>query len=210
MAAEDSNPIDHDLAAVVRRYLSIKMDKATTKLGGSDWGRTDLTSDHYVYMVEDVGYLPPLWTALEKELRAAQLEAPFRERMGFFPHLNQIKMIGVPIDVARRDADAQKVTEEKTVVRQELRTMFADYRHPIPKSRRKPIKIQAENGKFKRVPGPEDEEFSPSNRDHKLGGLAKRGIFVENTQEATFRKIDAPECRLLFKLRSGQKTVKGN
>ena len=61
--------------------------------------------------------------------------------------------------------------------------MFADYRHPIPKSRLKTLRIQTEGGKFKRVPGPTEEEFSPSNRDHVLGALAYRGIPVENTQE---------------------------
>ena len=77
--------------------------------------------------------------------------------------------------------------------------MFSDYRHPIPKSRLKTIKIKAENGRFQRVPGPTHEEFSPSNRDHVLGALTQRGILVENTQEATLKKLDAPECRLLLK-----------
>ena len=110
---EDPNPLNHDLATVVKRYLGIRMEKAHTKLGGSDWSRTDLSPAHYVYMAEDVGYLPALWTVLEQELREAQLDAPFRERMKFFPHLNQIKMTGIPIDVGRRDADCQKVTAEK-------------------------------------------------------------------------------------------------
>ena len=67
--------------------------------------------------------------------------------------------------------------------------MFNDYRHPIPKSRLKTIKIKAENGRFQRVPGPTHEEFSPSNRDHVLGALTQRGILVENTQEATLKKL---------------------
>ena len=127
--------------------------------------------------------------------------------MKFFPHLNQIKMAGIPIDIGRRDADAQKVTEEKTAVREELRAMFADYRHPIPKSRLKTLRIQTEGGKFKRIPGPAEEEFSPSNRDHVLGALATRGIPVENTQEATLRKIDAPEIRLLLKYTAAKKRL---
>ena len=61
--------------------------------------------------------------------------------MKFFPHLNQIKMAGIPIDIGRRDADCQKVTAEKAAVREGLRVMFQDYRHPIPKSRRKTIRI---------------------------------------------------------------------
>ena len=53
------NPIDHDLATVVRRYLGIKMDKAKTKLGGSDWGIPDLSPPHCHYMKADVTCLPP-------------------------------------------------------------------------------------------------------------------------------------------------------
>jgi hypothetical protein len=127
--------------------------------------------------------------------------------MKFFPHLNQIKMTGIPIDVGQRDADCQRVTVEKATVREELRAMFSDYRHPIPKSRLKTIKIKAENGKFQRVPGPTHEEFSPSNRDYVLGALTQRGIVVENTQEATLKKSDAPECRLLLKYAAAKKRL---
>ena len=196
---EDPNPVDHDLATVVRRYLGIRMAKARTKLGGSDWSHTDLSPAHYVYMAEDVGYLPALWTVLEQALREAQLDAPLRERMKFLPHLNQIKMTGIPIDVGQGDADCQRVSMEKATVREELRAIFSDYRHPIPKSRLKTIKIKAENGRFQRVPGPTHEEFSPSNRGHVLGALTQRGLLVQNTQEATLKKFDAPECRLLLK-----------
>jgi DNA polymerase I-like protein with 3'-5' exonuclease and polymerase domains len=158
-------------------------------------------------MTEDVGHLPELWNVLEQELREAKLEQVFRERMRFFPNLNEIKLTGIPIDIGRRDTDCQRVTEEKSAVREELRAMFADYRHPIPKSRLKTIKIQAEGGKLKRVPGPTEEEFSPSNRDHVLGALATREIPVENTQEATLKKLDAPECRLLLKYAAAKKRL---
>jgi 3'-5' exonuclease len=75
------NPIDHDLATVVRRYLGIKMDKAKTKLGRSDWGIPDLSPPHYHYMKADVTCLPALWGALQVELRGARLDEVFRERM---------------------------------------------------------------------------------------------------------------------------------
>ena len=204
---DDINPTDHDLAAVVRRYLGIKLDKATIKLGGADWGRRDISPEQRLYMMEDVRHLPALWEVLERELKEAQLDQIFRERMEFFPHLNQIKMIGNPIDPLLCEADHKTVTAEKEAVREELRVMFADYRAPIPKSRLKTLKVQVEGGKFKRVPGPTEEEFSPSNRDHVLGALAHRGICVENVQEATLRKIDSPECRLLLKYSDGQETA---
>jgi hypothetical protein len=41
--------------------------------------------------------------------------------------------------------------------------MFRDYRHPIPKSRRRKIKVQVE-GKLRSTPVDGDEEFSPSNQ----------------------------------------------
>jgi len=131
----------------------------------------------------------------------------FRERMEFFPHLNQIKMTGNPVDPVLCEADHKQVTVEKEAVREELRAMFADYRALIPKSRLKTIKVVVEGGKFKRIPGPTEEEFSPSNRDHVIGALAHRGIYVDNTQEATFRKIDSPECRLLLKYGSAKKRL---
>jgi hypothetical protein len=92
VSIDDPHPLDHDLAATVRRYLGVKMEKAHTKLGGSDWSRADLSPAHFTYMAEDVSHLPGLWSALESALREAQLEAPFRERMRFFSHLNEIKM----------------------------------------------------------------------------------------------------------------------
>ena len=78
VSLEDPNPLSHDLATVVKRYLGIRMEKTHTKLGGSDWSCTSLSPAHYVYMAEDVGYLPALWTVLEQELREAQLETPGR------------------------------------------------------------------------------------------------------------------------------------
>ena len=65
------------LAAIVRSYLGIRMEKAHTKLGGSDWSRPDLSPAHYVYMAEDVGHLPALWSVLEQELREARSRGAF-------------------------------------------------------------------------------------------------------------------------------------
>ena len=158
-------------------------------------------------MAEDVSHLPALWSVLEKEARETQLDQVFRERMKFFPHLNQIKMTGNPIDSALRDGDYKSVTAEKEAIREELRTMFVDYRHPIPKSRLKTVKVQVECGKFKRIPGPSEEEFSPSNRDHVLDALAHCGIPLENTQEITLSRIDQPETRLLLKYGEAKKRL---
>ena len=85
LAAGDFNPVDHDLAAVARRYLSIKMDKATIKLGGSDWGRNDLSAAHHNYALEDVSHLPALWNVLERELREAKLDQVFRRANAVLP-----------------------------------------------------------------------------------------------------------------------------
>ena len=171
------NPTDHDLATVVRCYLGIKMGKAQTKLGGSDWGRLDLSPPHYHYMKEDVLHLPALWEALQVELRGARLDDVFRERKQFAVHLNVIKMTGSPVDHLRIESDRQDVIGQKGGIREELRKMFADYSHPIPKSRIKPI-VKMENGKMKRTPGPTHEEFSPSNRNHWIPALALHGVYV--------------------------------
>jgi 3'-5' exonuclease len=74
----DPNPIDHSLAATVKRYLGIRMDKTSTKLGESDWSRIDISSVQYAYMAEDVRHLPALWEAIKIELQAADLDGPFQ------------------------------------------------------------------------------------------------------------------------------------
>jgi DNA polymerase-1 len=191
------NPADNALDAVALRYLGIRIDKKLAKLGNSDWGASDISDSQHQYMRWDVEHLPALWSVLKKELENAGLYSCFIERMQFFPHLNQIKMTGVPIDAVIRDSDREAVSAFKTQKREELREMFKDYRHPVPKSRQKKIKVQTQDGKFKRVPVEETEEFSPSNRAHVIAALAHHGIEVQDIQKTTLTKIDAPECRLL-------------
>ena len=141
---------------------------------------------------------PALWAAIETELRGARLDDVFLERMQFAVHLNVIKMAGNPVDPLMIESDRQDVLTQKDEIREELRKIFADYSHPIPKSRIKPI-VTVENGKVKRTPGPTQEAFSPSNRNHWIPALALHGVHVENTQAATLHKIDAPECKLLLR-----------
>lgn len=141
---EDPNPNDHTLEAVVKRYLAIILEKTHTKLGNSDWGRRDLSPFHHTYMLDDVRHLPALHQVLDQALRTDGLKKVWQVRMEFFHHLNAIKMLGNPIDQAMCQHDREKTTAELMLVREELTKMFSDYRHPIPKSRLKPIKIQIE------------------------------------------------------------------
>jgi DNA polymerase I-like protein with 3'-5' exonuclease and polymerase domains len=203
---ESVNPIDHRLPAVVFRYLGIKMDKAKTKLGESDWGRADLSEAYYRYMKEDVLHLPALWGALQAELRGAQLEGVFLERMQFAVHLNVIKMAGNPVDRVQIASDREEVVAREEKVYEELREMFTDYSHPIPKSRLKTV-LTMEKGKIKRTPGPTHEQFSPSNRNHWIAALALHGIHVENTQTTSLRKTDAPEARVLLRYAGAKKRI---
>jgi DNA polymerase I-like protein with 3'-5' exonuclease and polymerase domains len=200
------NPTDHDLATVVRRYLGIKMDKAQTKLGGSDWGRVALPEAHYRYMREDVICLPDLWKALQVELHGTELDKVFADRMEFAVHLNTIKMTGNPVDLARCERDRQETAAAKESVCGELREIFRDYRHPIPKSRRRKIKVQVE-GKLRSTPVDGDEEFSPSNQYHVRGALEAHGIYVENLQKKTLQKNGSPECHLLVKYAEAKKRL---
>ena len=105
--------------------------------------------------------------------------------MRFFPHLNQIKMTGIPIDVGRRDIDFQKTTEEKTAVREELRKMFRTIAIRFPNPDARPSRSRPKTASLNGFPGRQMRNSSPSNRDHVLGALTQRGILVENTQEAT-------------------------
>jgi hypothetical protein len=74
----DTNPFDHALEAVVKRYLKITLAKETTKLGGSDWSQRELSEKHRAYMLEDVRHLPPLWDVLKAELSRAGLSRALR------------------------------------------------------------------------------------------------------------------------------------
>ncbi len=203
--AQENNPTDNRLEAVVKRYLGVSMAKAQTKLGGSDWSRKNLSVEHYAYMAEDVALLPRLWEVLQEELIKAGLVEVFRKRMEFFPHLNQIKMTGVPNDITQHAQDRERVQAEKEEAREQCRKIFADYRHPLPKSRRPKVKVQVEGGKFRKIPQEGTEEFSPSNPHHILGALAAHGIELEDNREITLVRADRPETRALLQFRRAKK-----
>ena len=203
----DQNPVDHDLAATVRRYLGTKIKKV---LGASDWGRKDISPDQLVYMSRDVSILPSLWEAMRPELHGAGLDKVFAARMDFFHHLNHVKMTGVPVDGITLETDLQRVSEEKEHRAEELSVMFADLDNTfeIPKSRKKKVQIKTEEGKTKLIAGPTHEGFHASCRNqHWVRALASHGIFVENTQEPTLRRIDKPETWALLKYASAAKRL---
>ena len=206
---EDPNPVDHDLASTVRRYLKIVMEKAETKLGASDWGRKDITPEQRAYMLQDVSILVPLWEAIEPELQASKLEKVFKARMEFFHHLNGIKMRGIPVDEAQLAEDLVRVEEEKEAEGKKLTTeIFPDLEFEIPKSRKTKIKIKTSEGKTIFEPGPTKEGFRPNNRNqHWIPALAAHGIIVTDTRKPTLRRINKPECWALLKYAAAAKRL---
>jgi DNA polymerase I-like protein with 3'-5' exonuclease and polymerase domains len=194
------NPADNALDAVVARYLGIKIPKAIAKLGNSDWNVSRISELQEQYIRWDVEHLPALWKRLETELEAAKLSACFAERMQFFVNLHLIKMTGVSINPAIRDADRQETAKLKEAKREEVRQMFIDYRAPIPKSRQKKAKAVKTNGATPVISAPtiDTEELNPNAPTQVVADLALHGIQVENARKETLQKIKAPETKLLL------------
>jgi hypothetical protein len=88
------NPADNSYGAVTTRYLGVQLPK---KWGAFDWALQP-GPEQRQYIQDDVRYLLPLWTRLEAELGEQSLMSCFRERMEFAPHLNTLKMTGIPIN----------------------------------------------------------------------------------------------------------------
>ena len=206
---DNPNPIAHDLAATVQRYLGIRMDKALTHLGASDWGRKELTSEQFTYATEDVALLLNLWETIDKELAQAELRTVFAARMEFATHLNQVKMLGIPVDTPLlHDEDLPRATVGKEKSAEELTQIFSELSFEIPKSRKKKIKIKNEGEKTRWIAGPTHEGFRPSCRNqHWLPALASHGIILDNTQAPTLRRADKPECWALLKYSAAAKRL---
>lgn len=208
--ADDPNPGAHDLAATVGRYLGIRMDKASTQLGASDWGRQNLSPEQYAYATEDVALLFNLWEAIAPELEKAKLQTVFATRMKFATHLNQIKMTGIPVDPPQlEEKDLPRATTEKEKSAEELtQKIFSELTFKLPRSRQKKVKIKNEEGKTKWIAGPTHEGFRPSSRNqHWLPALAAHGIYLEDTREPTLRRADKPECQALLQYSAAAKRL---
>jgi DNA polymerase I-like protein with 3'-5' exonuclease and polymerase domains len=193
-------PADNALDAVVMRYLGIQLPKAIARLGNSDWSVPDITELQREYVRWDVGHLPALWERLKSELANAKLFECFAERMQFFVNLHLIKMTGIPINTAKRDADREETARLKADKREDVRRMFSDFRAPVPKSRRKKVKAVKDSSGIPIISAPtaEYEEFNPNVPEQVMAALALHGIQVENAQKETLQKIKAPETELLL------------
>src|SRR5262249_11416882 len=158
--------------------------KAIAKLGNSDWSVPKTSELQREYVRWDVEHLPALWKCLESELANAKLSDCFAERMHFFVNLHLIKMTGVPVNTSLRDADREETARLKSAKREEVRRMFADYRAPVPKSRRKKVKAVKGTEGIPIISAPtiEFEEFNPNVSAQVVAALALHGIEVENAR----------------------------
>jgi hypothetical protein len=197
----DPDPSDNSLGAVIWRYLGIKLPVDHSAF---DWGRADIGPEQFAYMRADVEHLPALWERLANELEKEGLLSCFLERMEFFPHLNRIKMNGIPIDAVLRDRDRENVAILKAQKRRAVCDCFADFRPWKPKSRQRKERITLSNGKKAPVPVEEQEDFNPDSWQQVIPALALHGIEVPNTQKATLARIDAPETKLLVEYSSAK------
>jgi DNA polymerase I-like protein with 3'-5' exonuclease and polymerase domains len=188
------DPSDNSLDAVIWRYLQIELP---TDQSTFDWGRADIGPEQFAYMRADVEYLPALWERLQNELEQEGLLSCFLERMEFFPHLNGIKMNGIPIDAALRDRDRESAAALKAGKRQAVCSCFANFRPWKPRSRQRKERVTLSNGKKASVPVEEQEDFNPDSWQQVITALTLHGIKVPDTQKTTLARIDAPETRLL-------------
>jgi DNA polymerase I-like protein with 3'-5' exonuclease and polymerase domains len=195
----DDRPADNDLPAVVFRYLGVAMEKTKTKLGASDWSRIPLTEAQLAYAKADVGHLLDLVPVLTDTLKGSNLWDCFCERSEFFVHLNRIKFNGLPVNCDRLLHDAQKAEGLKFVYREQLKKMFADYSPPVPKSRRKKVRlVAASNGEARFKTEIQPEEFNPNAPHQIVAALALHGIEVPDSKKETLSPIDSPEAGLLL------------
>lgn len=192
-------PVANDLAAVVERYLGIKMEKETSKLGASDWS-VPLTPEQLAYAEGDVAHSHALVGRLTEELKKHGQWSNFLERSEFLVHLNNVKFAGIPTDRAMLLADKSACEELVASTKTALREMFQDYRPLIPKSRmkKKDKKVSSPAEGIAIVDAFKDtEEMNPGYHVHIKAALAVHGIEVPDTKKHTLSAIDTPETRAL-------------
>ena len=199
----DDRPADNDLPAVVARYLNIAMEKTKTKMGASDWSRIPLTEAQFAYAKANVVHLLDLVPVLTNALKSANLWDCFCERSEFFVHLNRIKFSGLPVNCDRLRHDAQKTEGLKFVYREQLKKMFADYCPPVPKLRRKKMKlVAASNGEVRFNAEAQTETFNPNAPHQVVAALALHGIEVPDSRKEKLSPFDSPETRLLLQYKA--------
>ena len=120
-----------------------------------------------------------------QELREAQLEAPFRERMRFFPS-SQSDQDGRdpgrhrPAGCRSPKSHRGEGCNSRRASRDVPRLPSSDSQVPAQDHQDQDRRREIQTGPRTR----QRKNSHPSNRDHVLGALAQRGILVENTQEA--------------------------
>lgn len=84
----------HSLQAVLRRHLSVEVDKGSVRT--SDWGATSLSPQQVAYATDDVRHLLALADVLNSKLRAAGRAEMFASVCEYIPLDAHLEVSGIP------------------------------------------------------------------------------------------------------------------
>jgi len=192
---EDSGqPLQHDLAAVLKRELNVTLDKTLQK---SDWSG-ELTPAQVDYAIEDVCHLLPLSARLRRKLEAARLENVAAVEMQALLTLEAARPIR--LDVAawaalteRAEAEAERLAEEMN--RLAATTSVADAPACVA-----PVRATL----FPELSPPAVRWDSPAAVQRVFASF---GITLSDTRDKTLAGIEHPLADLLRRYRHQRKRV---
>jgi len=167
------------LAAVVERYLGIKLDKTQQK---SDWSG-ELSAEQLEYAMEDVTVLLPLADKLRTVVVEAKLERVVDVEMRVLPAMAWLWQSGAPFNAGAWQILAESAQAERATIEQELNDLAGT----------------------KDLLGHGTVNWSSPDQVKKL--LAGRGHQVNGTGDAELKGLAdvEPLCRLLLAYRDADK-----
>ncbi len=116
-----SRLVKHDLAAVLERYLGVKLAK---EYGASDWGAARLSFEQLEYAEDDVRYLHRLKEVLMTKLEKAGLGRVFDLESALIPAVVGIEEQGFAVDAQKMRGLLALVEARQGVLQEALRTKF--------------------------------------------------------------------------------------
>jgi len=90
---DKNNKIEHSLRSLLKHYLDINVEKNET-VRCSNWFCEKLTKEQISYVINDVIYLPPLFSILKKELKTQNLLKLAYDCFKYIPARVQLELSG--------------------------------------------------------------------------------------------------------------------
>lgn len=166
------------LKAVVKKYLDIDMNKGEQV---SNW-HADWSDEQVSYAVNDVVYLPRVYTQQMGELRRLKLVELFKQECKLLPVVAKMEMEGIGVDVSKvKKQWLPEYSSRVSLAQQELREA---------------LQIK-----------PEDP-FNPKSNPQLLSVLQEAGLPINSTDKNTLKKYkDHPAIQKLFEFRELTKVL---